>query len=156
MGCGMEICAVTKADFKQWLAMRRQLWSFHLPFVLKSEMKEIFRLTETGARAVFLAKENGEAAGFIELSLHTSAPGCAGGRIGFSEGWFVKEGYRGRHIGAQLVAVGEQWARQQGCGEFAADTVTRYYPFSPAAHTALGFAIAKQENDHFYFCKKLN
>lgn len=146
----------TKADFKEWTNMRHALWRYHMKFVLCAEMKEIYQAVEEGKRMVYLAKENEQCAGFIELSLRENAIACTTSPVGFIEGWFVKEEYRGKGVGKMLVQAGEEWAKKMGCTEMASDTTTRYFPLSPTAHKALGYEIVLQEyKTNHYFYKKL-
>lgn len=147
----------TKADFKEWVNMRHALWRYHMKFVLRAEMKDIFAQFEAGTRMVYLAKDGMEYAGFIELSLRETAVACTTSPVGFIEGWFVKEAYRGKGVGKMLVQAGEEWAKKMGCTEMASDTTTRYFPLSPTAHKALGYEVVLQEyKTNHYFYKKLS
>jgi aminoglycoside 6'-N-acetyltransferase I len=56
---------------------------------------------------------------------------------------------RGQGVGRALVERAEAWARAAGCREMASDT-TPFYPISPAAHAALGYAEVER-----YFRKVL-
>ncbi len=90
--------------------------------------------------ALFVAvTETGEVIGFLEADLRSHADGCdATCPVGYIEGWYVAEAYRGQRAGAQLVAAAEQWARELGCVEMASDTwITN--EASIRAHLALGF-----------------
>ena len=146
----------TKIDFKEWTNMRHELWCYHMKFVLRSEMKEIYKQFEAGTRMVYLAKDDTRYAGFIELSLRKNAVSCTTSPVGFIEGWFVRDEYRGKGVGKLLVQAGEEWAKHMGCTEMASDTTTRYFPLSPAAHKALGYEVVLQEyKTNHYFYKKL-
>jgi aminoglycoside 6'-N-acetyltransferase I len=64
----------------------------------------------------------GDLAGFLEVGLRSHADGCdTRHAVGFVEGWFVRENFRRRGLGAQLLAAAENWARSQGCVEMASD-----------------------------------
>ena len=79
--------------------------------------------------------------GFIEVGMRSHADGCDTARpVGFVEGWFVKEGFRGRGAGAELMRAAEEWARAQGCIEMASDALIDN-DGSLKAHEALGFAV---------------
>ena len=61
--------------------------------------------------------------GFAEVGLRSHADGCdASHAVGFLEGWYVIESWRGRGVGRSLVAAAEEWARGHGCHEMASDT----------------------------------
>ena len=50
----------------------------------------------------------------------------------------MEESFRRRGIGTALVRAAEQWARDQGCSEFASDAEIEN-DISVTAHKALGF-----------------
>jgi aminoglycoside 6'-N-acetyltransferase I len=83
---------------------------------------------------------DGTLTGFLEVSLRSHADGCDIERpVGYVEGWFVREGFRGRGIGAELMRASEDWARGLGCIEMASDALIDNEA-SQNAHQALGFA----------------
>ena len=73
---------------------------------------------------IFVAEtSDGDLAGFLEVGLRSHADGCDTRHpVGFVEGWFVRENFRRRGFGAQLLSAAENWARSQGCVEMASDT----------------------------------
>ena len=152
-----KICFVhpDKANLDEWLKMRCMLWNYHIKFTLRTEMKDIYKRFQKGERMIYLARLNEIYAGFIELSLRESVPGCTTSPVGFIEGWFVKEEYRGNGVGRCLTEQGELWAKSKGCTEMASDTRSSFFPLSPAAHNTIGYNTTLLENDHFYFIKKL-
>lgn len=88
---------------------------------------------------VLVAEEEGVLLGFAEVSLRTVAESCDRSRpVGYLEGWYVADGHRRSGIGRALVQAGEDWARAQGCTEFASDALLQNEP-AHAAHRALGF-----------------
>lgn len=91
---------------------------------------------------VFVAQEaSGSLAGFIEVSLRSHADGCDSSHpVGFLEGWYVREEFRGRKIGARLLQEAERWARESGCREMASDTWIDHLD-SQKTHEALGFEV---------------
>ena len=48
--------------------------------------------------------------------------------------------WRGQRIGARLLAMAEEWAREQGCREMASDTWVDN-AISQSVHEALGFEV---------------
>ena len=136
----MIVRPVKATDAPDWLRMRMALW----PDSDSAEENDQIETFLSGTtlptlQAAFVCEvENGRVCGLIEVSIHTSAPGCETDHIGYLEAWHVDAGWRGQGIGRALVAAAEAWAKAQGCLEMASDT-TPFYPISPAAHAALGY-----------------
>lgn len=85
--------------------------------------------------------EAGGLAGFVQAGLRSHADGCNPQRpVGFVEGWFVREEFRRRGIGKQLIEAAEGWARTHGCLEMASDALIDNQQ-SYDAHRALGFEV---------------
>jgi aminoglycoside 6'-N-acetyltransferase I len=80
----------------------------------------------------------GQAQGFAELSIRSYAEGCSTDHVAYLEGWYVVPGRRRQGVGRALIAAAEEWARAQGCTEFASDVVVDN-DISAQAHVALGF-----------------
>jgi aminoglycoside 6'-N-acetyltransferase I len=96
--------------------------------------------------------EDGALTGFLEVGLRSHADGCNPARlVGFVEGWFVREPFRNRGVGRQLMRLAEDWARAQGCREMASDTWIDN-DGSQRAHEALGFEVVDR---CVHFRKKL-
>jgi aminoglycoside 6'-N-acetyltransferase I len=135
----MNIALVTPADRDVWIHMRGQLW----PDSRDTHARDVARFFSRQAReplAVLIAKdEDGRPLGFAELSIRPYAEGCTTDNVAFLEGWFVAPDARGRGVGRALVVACEEWARSQGCSEFASD-VEPDDENSTAAHLALGFS----------------
>ena len=91
-----------------------------------------------GLDRVLIAWAGAEMAGFAELSIRPYAEGCDTRGVGFLEGWYVAPDYRERGVGRALVSAAEQWARSQGCQEFASDAEPDN-ELGRAAHVACGF-----------------
>jgi aminoglycoside 6'-N-acetyltransferase I len=86
-------------------------------------------------------EESGIISGFIDVGLRSHADGCDPTRpVGYAEGWFVHEEFRGRGVGRELMRAAEDWARSQGCLEMASDTWISSEG-SQRAHAALGFEV---------------
>ncbi|MGD0799419.1 MAG: GNAT family N-acetyltransferase [Acidobacteriaceae bacterium] len=93
--------------------------------------------------AAILVAQGGDGvlAGFVEVGLRSHADGCDTARpVGFVEGWFVREPFRGQEIGGELMRAAEEWARAHGCLEMASDALIDNRP-SEDAHRALGFEV---------------
>jgi aminoglycoside 6'-N-acetyltransferase I len=143
----MTVCPVQPSDADEWLRMRMALWPDSTPQKEAEEIAHFFagwRLPLLHAAFVCPRPDTG-LCGLVEVSIHTSAPGCTTDRIGYLEAWYVDPDWRGHQVGRELAQAAEAWARAQGCLEMASDT-NPSYPISPIAHAALGY----QEVERFF------
>lgn len=119
--------------------MRADLWPDDTIEAHRASAERFFAGDHREPAEVLLAfGPDGAAAGLAELSIRNIVDGCATGRVGYLEGWYVVPHLRRRGIGAALVAEAENWARRQGCTEFGSDSNVDNGA-SLAAHRALGF-----------------
>jgi aminoglycoside 6'-N-acetyltransferase I len=134
----MTVRSATPRDAAAWEAMRQALW----PDESNDHAREIaafFRGGATMPLAVLLAVDSdSRPIGFVELSIRPYAEGCDTSRVAFLEGWYVAPEWRGRGVGAALIAASEDWARAQGCSEFGSDSLLEN-DAAHAAHRAVGF-----------------
>jgi aminoglycoside 6'-N-acetyltransferase I len=85
--------------------------------------------------------ENQQLRGFIQVGLRSHADGCDVARpVGYIEGWFVDERFRGRGLGRRLLEAAEQWSRRMNCKEIASDALLDN-EVSQRVHHALGFEV---------------
>ena len=100
----------------------------------------------------FLAYADETAVGFAQCQLRQDyVEGTESSLVGYLEGVFVEESHRNSGHARSLLAACEQWAREQGCSEFASDcelTNTQ----SLAFHLHCGF---REANRIICFTKKL-
>jgi aminoglycoside 6'-N-acetyltransferase I len=133
---------VTESDSAAWLEMRRALWPEYGTDYHSGEVARFLKGDLKMPLAVLLASQHDEAGtrivGFAELNIRPYAEGCSTDRVGFLEGWFVVPDARRQGVGRALLVAAEEWARAQGCTEFASDTLVDN-DVSAAAHHALGF-----------------
>jgi aminoglycoside 6'-N-acetyltransferase I len=125
-------------DAAAWRGMRKALWpgdgDQHA-----EDIRRFFAGERLEPAEVLMAfDETGHAVGIAELSIRAIVDSCAPGRVGYLEGWYVSATARRKGIGRALVQAAEDWARAQGCAEFASDTELDNSG-SIAAHKALGF-----------------
>lgn len=127
------------ADAGAWLRMRCALWPEGSESEHRDEIEEFFagRLCQPLATLVALAP-SGDAVGFAELSIRSYAEDCVTDHVAYLEGWYVAPDARRKGVGGALVRAAEEWARAQGCTEFASDALIDN-DVSAAAHRALGF-----------------
>jgi|CXWL01.1.fsa_nt_gi aminoglycoside 6'-N-acetyltransferase I len=125
-------------DRQAWAAMRAALWPDEDADFLGHETLMHF----TGAplaEAVFICEAlDGDACGFLELSLRPYAEGCRSKPVPFIEGWFVMPGERHKGAGRALVAAAEHWAILRNFKEIASDTQISNAQ-GQGAHAALGY-----------------
>lgn len=139
----------TIEDFAQVAVLAAQLWPDN---TVEELLEEFYSVDETDG-AFFLAEENGEAAGFAQCQLrHDYVEGTEHSPVGYLEGIYVRESFRGNGIAKELLAACERWAAEQGCEEFASDCELTNTD-SLAFHLSVGFAEA---NRIICFTKKLN
>lgn len=136
----------TEADLDVLRPMRQDLWDDMTPEENDNDLRtRIGGRTPTGmATVVFLAEVEGMPAGFLEVDLRSYADGCDWNHaVAYVEGWYVKPKMRRKGVGRALIAAAEEWAREQGCIEFASDTWIDN-DSSRRAHETAGFEEVEQ------------
>ena len=114
------------------------LWPHHTAEEMAADFAETM---ENPDNAFFLAVD-GEAVGFAQCGLRRDyVEGTETSPVGYLEGIFVKESHRGRGCARELLAACKDWARKQGCSEFASDCELDN-EISLAFHLATGFVEA--------------
>lgn len=146
----IKIAPVGDADFDDWVAMALELW----PTYDRTEMERILRDFAASDRedAFICRAEDGSPVGFCNLSVRSDyVEGSKTSPVGFVEGIFVRDAYRGRGIGRMLIAAGERWTRERGMTELGSDAEIENAR-SHAFHTGVGFSEAGRS---VWFIKKL-
>lgn len=116
----MQIQPITRENFQDWLAMRKELYSGLSDTFHRREMEAILDSDESHA---FIATDtNGDDVGLLELSLRNIVDGCVGGPVGYIEGLYVRPACRNRGYGRLMVEFAEAWSRDRGCREIATDS----------------------------------
>ena len=130
-------------------ALALELWPGHTQETLTGEFEELLADPDC---AVFLLALEGRPAGFAQCQLrHDYVEGTETSPVGYLEGIYVRPEYRRLGYARELLAACEQWAREQGCTEFASDCELDDTS-SARFHEKLGFAEA---NRIICFTKKL-
>jgi aminoglycoside 6'-N-acetyltransferase I len=133
----MTVEAVRRSQLDDWKRMRAALWPDCPDPDHARDMADI--LGDPEFNAAFLAHApDGLPVGFLEVSIRLTAEGCQPGRIGYLEGWYVEPAWRGRGMGAALIAEAESWAVARGCREMASDAYAENQD-GRAAHQRLGY-----------------
>lgn len=95
------------------------LWPNHTILSLKEEIGQILCSQEA---AFFVAFAGNEPVGFSQCQLrHDYVEGTSSSPMGYLEGIFVKEEFRKKGIAGNLLSACQNWAKEQGCTEFASD-----------------------------------
>ena len=118
-----------------------ELWPDNSPEEMTKEFKSLLSADDA---AVFLYRKNGKPAGFAQCQLrHDYVEGTETSPVGYLEGVYVKETDRRQGIARELVSACENWAKDQGCTEFASDCELANTE-SQAFHQAVGFEEANR------------
>ena len=129
------------ADVDAVTALALELWPGHD----KNELREELR-TLLGSRegAVFLAEAQGQRMGFAQVQLrHDYVEGTDSSPVGYLEGIYIRQAFRGHGLARALLQACEAWARAQGCAEFASDCELDN-AVSAAFHAHVGFREANR------------
>ena len=115
----MKITKATDEALPVVVALACRLWPDSEAESLYSELAGIITQPEA---AFFLAWEDGEAVGFAQCQLRRDyVEGTDSSPVGYLEGIYVAPAYRQQHIASALLQTCQQWAKAQGCAEFASD-----------------------------------
>lgn len=108
-----------KGDAQALAALAAQMWKAYSVEELAAEFTE----TMTNPQAQFFLKyQENTPVGFAQGQLRSDyVEGTRTTPVGYLEGIFVREEYRGRGFAKQLLSACEAWAREMGCQEFASD-----------------------------------
>ena len=129
------------ADAAAVAALACELWPEHSLEEMRSKSASL--LTQEDA-AIFLYRENEEAVGFAQCQLrHDYVEGTETSPVGYLEGIYVRESARRQGIARSLLAACENWAKAQGCAEFASDCELDNKD-SQHFHLAVGFEEANR------------
>ena len=105
-----------------------------------------------GKSQCFLKYEHGLPIGFAQCQLRFDyVEGTRTSPVGYLEGIFVKEDYRNKGYGRELLSACEAWTKARGCHEFASDCEIENEK-SFHFHKAMNFA---EVNRIICFTKKL-
>lgn len=142
------IIQAEKADISAVSALAAQLFS--CPAEKLAE--EFSQLLDSEECAIFLLHIHDKPVGFAQCQLrHDYVEGTYTSPVGYLEGIYVLPEYRSQGFARELLAHCEQWAREQGCTEFASDCELDN-DGSLAFHLKMGFM---EVNRVICFAKKL-
>ena len=133
----MNIVQATRKDLPELQNLASKLW----PDESVDEVAAALRKSIASPKEdlFFICDEHQRAIAFTQLSLrYDYVPGATRQPVGFVEGIYVEEGYRGTGIGRQLIEHAEKWAFDKGCIELASDALIDNVD-SQNFHTQVGF-----------------
>jgi aminoglycoside 6'-N-acetyltransferase I len=139
---------VTQEDKTEWLHMRKGIWPEAPQEYLDFDMDEILA---SDIDLVIFVCDRDRPIGLTEARIRDYGEGCETSPVGYLEGWFVQEEYRGKGIVGIMTQAAENWARGKGCTEMASDTWLDNEP-SIRAHIKLGYDEVERL---VHFVKKL-
>lgn len=95
------------------------LWPDNTLHALTDEFRDLML---NGKAQFFLKYERDIPVGFAQCGLrYDYVEGASSSPVGYLEGIFVREEYRRKGYGKELLSECEKWARAEGCLEFASD-----------------------------------
>ncbi len=98
-----------------------RLWPNHDLKEMEAEMAALLQ-KEDAAVFFFSGAEDGKAVAFAQCQLRRDyVEGTSSSPVGYLEGIFVDESFRGQQAAKKLLNACEDWARERGCREFASD-----------------------------------
>ncbi len=114
--------------------------------------EEFIRLIEKDDAQIFIKFVENKAVGFAQCQLrYDYVEGTESSPVGYLEGIFVEEEYRGKGFAQELLSECQKWAKKKGCQEFASDCELDNIT-SLKFHMAMGF---EEANRIICFTKKL-
>lgn len=126
---------VMQEDKAEWFRMRKGIW----PDVPDNYMTfDMDRLLANVDYFVIFACDGDRPIGLTEAGIRDYGEGCETSPVGYLEGWFVQEEYRGKRIAGIMTQAAENWMREKGCTEVASDTWLDNEP-SIRAHVNMGY-----------------
>lgn len=144
-----SIRRATKQDVETIAKLATQMWESHS---LEEMAQDFSEEIHQGSSAIFLVFIDEIAVGFAQCGLrHDYVEGTESSPVGYLEGILVEEAYRKKGLAGELLVVCEQWAREQGCTEFASDCEL-VNEDSLNFHLKMGF---KEANRIICFTKKI-
>ena len=115
----MDIRKASLQDTEALAVLACRLWPHHTVEEMEAEMRETLAQPDA---AFFLAVDGESAIGFAQCQLrHDYVEGTEHSPVGYLEGIYVCDGCRHQGVARNLVTACQNWAKEQGCREFASD-----------------------------------
>ena len=137
-----QVRRATEADYPIWAEMLAALHPGQSVHAFLNEIRALVALPEP--YVAFLAfDERDQPCGMVDARLRNYAEGAPRLHAAYVEDLWVVPEARGRGVARALLAVVEQWAREQGMDWLGSDTAPDNHA-SWAWHRAAGFAEIEQ------------
>lgn len=144
----MRVCRADVEDLAVIAALGTLLWPNHTA----GELEKEFSLEMKKGSSFFLVFSSNTPIGFAQCGLrYDYVEGTQSSPVGYLEGVFIKEAYRGKGYARALLKACEEWSAKMGCDEFASDCELANEK-SRLFHLHTGF---KEANRIICFTKKL-
>ena len=119
MSVQLRFFRATESDAASAAGLANKMWSPD-----PEREQEFTKLIRSPESAVFLAEADGKPIAFAQCGLRRDyvEGKDSEGPVGYLEGIYVEDEYRGRGVARMLLSLCEDWARDMGCEEFASDT----------------------------------
>lgn len=135
------IKAATATECKTLAELAIQMWDSASLTELEADFLKII---SSGISVCFIKYSEDVPIGFAQCSLRNDyVEGTNSFPVGYLEGVFVKEGYRNKGYGKELLLACEKWAKNKECSEFASDCELDNVN-SLKFHLAMGFDEANR------------
>lgn len=135
------IVKATSKDVEAIASLALKLWPEHDIDELVEEFQQLLCKNDA---CIFLAKSDDQTVGFAQCQLRFDyVEGTQTSPVGYLEGIFVEQNFRGKGISKQLLSNCQSWAKENGCSEFASDCELSNTA-SQAFHKSAGFVEANR------------
>lgn len=118
------IKTTTKEDALTVAKLAIQMWEDHILEELAGEFEELIAKKDAQVFLKYAQDQNGNnrAVGFAQCQLRCDyVEGTESSPVGYLEGIFIEEAYRGMGFAKELLGACQTWAKEKGCTEFASD-----------------------------------
>lgn len=131
----------TKSDCMDIAKLAILMWENHTVEELIEEFETVIQDKES---AIFIISIDDKKIGFAQCQLrHDYVEGTKTTPVGYLEGIFIREEYRKQGYAKKMLSKCEEWAKEQGCSEFASDCELEN-EISIEFHIKMGFEEANR------------
>jgi len=118
------IKTATKEDALLVAKLAIQMWEDNILAELAGKFEELITADDAQIFLKYAQDQNGNnrAVGFAQCQLrYDYVEGTESSPVGYLEGIFIEETYRGMGFAKELLGACQTWAKEKGCTEFASD-----------------------------------